>query len=126
MNTLDAACKLIQVIVALGIFNVWFLRLNKPTNYRGGDAKTMEEEFRVYGFSKQFMISIGTVKVFLASLLLLGLWYAPVAFIGAVGMTWVMLAAVVMHLKVSDPVRKAVPAFLMFLMSAFVAASTLS
>ena len=38
-----------QVIAALGIFNVWIIRFGKATNWRGGDAKNLKDEFQVYG-----------------------------------------------------------------------------
>ena len=41
---------IIQLIIALGIFNVWIIRLKKPSIYRGGDSENMESEFKAYGF----------------------------------------------------------------------------
>jgi len=108
---------LLQIVIALGILNVWCLRLNQPTEYRGGDAKNMEEEFRVYGLSKVVMVSTGAAKVLLALLLLYGLWDPSVVPFASGGMALLMLIAVTMHSKVRDPLRKAVPAFLMMLMS---------
>ena len=35
----------IQVIIALGIYNVWLLRFGKATEWRGGTATNMKEEF---------------------------------------------------------------------------------
>jgi DoxX-like family len=120
MNTLDTLAKVLQVVVALGIFNVWLLRLNKPTNYRGGNARTMEEEFRVYGFSRFFMVAVGLLKALFAVLLLIGLVIPEAATIGALGLALLMMAAFLMHVKVRDTLRKAVPALLMFAMSVFV------
>jgi len=34
-----------QVIAALGIFNVWIIRSGKATQRRGGDAKSLKDEF---------------------------------------------------------------------------------
>ena len=39
----------IKAIILLTIFNVWIFRFNKATPYRGGNAKSMKEEFEVYG-----------------------------------------------------------------------------
>ena len=111
---------ILQLIIALGIFNVWLLRTNRATDYRGGNAQTMEEEFRVYGFSRRFMYVIGAIKVTLAVLLLIGFWVPQLAAFAGFVMGALMLAAVLMHVKVHDPVKKAVPAFLMFLMSLLV------
>jgi hypothetical protein len=48
----------LQLVVALGIFNVWLLRSNKASSYRGGDAKTMREEFAAYGLPFWFMCGL--------------------------------------------------------------------
>ena len=39
----------LQVIVGLGLLNVWLLRFGKATPYRGSSAETMHQEFAVYG-----------------------------------------------------------------------------
>ena len=38
MNT---AVLIAQVVIALGIFNVWLLRFGKPTSWRGGTAQNI-------------------------------------------------------------------------------------
>ena len=63
---------LINVIVSLSILNVWLLRFNNQTPYRGGDSKTLEE-FHFYGLPTQFMYLIGITKVILAILLIVGI-----------------------------------------------------
>ena len=60
----------IQLIIALGIFNVWIIRINKPSKYRGGNSKNMESEFKIYGFSNLVMKIIGFSKLSLAFLLI--------------------------------------------------------
>ena len=45
----------IKLITSLGIFNVWLLRYNKNTEYRGGNAKSLKEEFETYGLNSWFM-----------------------------------------------------------------------
>jgi len=35
-----------QVIAALGIFNVWVIRFGSATNWWGGDAKSLKNEFQ--------------------------------------------------------------------------------
>ena len=46
---------IIQVIIAIGIFNVWIVRFKKPSIYRGGSSTSMESEFEAYGLSNTFM-----------------------------------------------------------------------
>jgi hypothetical protein len=98
MNYLLIALKL---IVSLGILNVWLLRSGKATAYRGGNAKTMREEFAVYGLPFPVFCLIGLLKI--------GLALALLAKPAAMGMGTLMLGAFLMHLKVKDPVSKAVP-----------------
>lgn len=99
----------LQLVVALGILNVWLLRSNKATAYRGGNAKTMREEFAAYGLPYWFMCVIGVLKVGLAISLLAGIWVPSMAQPAAIGMGVLMLGAFVMHLKVKDPLAKALP-----------------
>jgi hypothetical protein len=107
----------IQLFIAVGIFNVWVIRFNKPTAFRGGNAQTMEEEFRVYGLSDEARKVVGVLKLGLAALLIIGIWVPAIAVVAASCMAFLMLVAVVMHAKVSDPIKKAVPAFCMMMLS---------
>ena len=111
----------VQVIVALGIYNVWLLRTGKATNWRGGDAQNMKEEFEVYGLSETAMKAIGTLKVLFATSLLVGLFYPPVTQPAAIGLGILMLGAVAMHVKVQDPPMKSLPAFTMLVLCAVIA-----
>lgn len=115
-----------QLIIAIGIYNVWFLRTNRATAWRGGDARTMEEEFHTYGLSTFFMKVIRVVKVTMATLLIVGIWYPPFTTIGASIMAALMLAAVLMHMKVRDPVKKSLPAASLLLLSLLVACTNQS
>ncbi len=47
--------KLVQLFIASSIFNVWLLRYDDPTPYRGGSARNMREEFAAYGLSPTVM-----------------------------------------------------------------------
>jgi hypothetical protein len=38
----------LQLIIAIGLLNVWLARFHKPTKYRGAGAGNMEQEFRAY------------------------------------------------------------------------------
>ena len=52
---MQTVIHIIQIVIALAIFNVWVLRLNKSTNWRGGSASNMKEEFKAYGLPEWFM-----------------------------------------------------------------------
>ena len=112
---------ILQIIVALGILNVWLLRSGRATAYRGGAAKTLREEFSTYGLSFAAMCLIGGLKVGLALALLVGIWVPALVKPAAIGMGVLMLGAFGMHLKVSDPLVKAVPSLLVLAMCAGIA-----
>ncbi len=108
-----------QVVIALGIANVWLIRPAKATAYRGGGAKTMKEEFAVYGMSETMMKLIGAAKLTLAAALLVGIAVPVLVKPAAFAMAALMLGAVSMHLKVNDPPLKSLPAFTMLALSLF-------
>jgi hypothetical protein len=103
----------LQIFVALMILNVWILRSGKPTPFRGGDARNMREEFAIYGLPFWFMCAVGGFKVTLALALLVGIWIPEVGQWAASGLGLLMLGALVMHVKVKDPIKKAVPAMVL-------------
>jgi hypothetical protein len=113
---------LFQIIIALGIANVWLLRSGQSTAWRGGSAQNMTEEFAEYGLPAWFMKLVGAMKLTFAALLVIGIWVQGVTVYAALGLVALMLGAVAMHVKIGDPPKKAVPAFAMLAMSAFVAA----
>ncbi|ABA88594.2 hypothetical protein Pcar_1345 [Syntrophotalea carbinolica DSM 2380] len=118
MDQLKVIC---QLIIALGIFNVWVLRFGKETVWRGGTAKNMREEFEAYGLPFVFMITIGLLKIMLAILLIVGIWVPAVTRFAAFGLAILMSGAVGMHLKINDPIKKSLPAMSMLALSLIVA-----
>lgn len=111
----------LQVVIALGIANVWLVRPNRPTAYRGGGANSMKEEFAAYGLSEGAMRAIGAVKLLLAALLIVGIWVPVVVLPAAVIMAAMMLGAVAMHFKIKDAPIRALPALCMLCMSVAIA-----
>lgn len=109
-----------QAIIALGIYNVWLLRYGKSTQYRGGGAKNMQEEFAVYGLPGWSVYVIGFVKLVAATLLLVGIAYPVVVMPAAITMIILMMGAFAMHLKVKDPLIKAIPALTLLVLSVLV------
>ncbi len=112
-----------QIIIALGIFNVWLIRRGRSTPYRPDGAANLAEEFRRYGLPDWARVAIGTTKVALAILLLIGLVVTPVTLPAAALMSVLMAGAIVAHLKVRDPLTKAAPAAIMLLLSLVVVAT---
>lgn len=117
MSTLAIAC---QIIVALGIFNVWLVRRDRPTPYRPEGAGNIKEEFRRYGLPSWAWIAVGVAKVSLAVLLLVGVFVPAVAPIAGGAMALLMVSAIAAHIRVNDPPVKSLPAFLMLLLSTVV------
>ena len=103
------------LFVSTVVLNVWLLRFNKATPYRGGDATNMIEEFLVYGIEKPFLYLVGAIKIAAALGLLLGLFYKKFIIPCASIITVLMIGAVAMHFKVSDEAHKFFPAALMLL-----------
>ncbi|MCK0133603.1 DoxX family protein [Arenibacter sp. S6351L] len=106
-----------KIIIFISIINVWFIRFNKPTPWRGGDSKSMKEEFETYRLSPAIMYTVGTIKVTLAVLLLVSIWIKDLSTPAAGAMGIFMLGAIAMHFKADDPNIKSLPALILFLLS---------
>ena len=116
----------VQIIVALGIYNVWLVRYHRATPYRAGDATNMREEFANYGLPYSFMLFVGSLKILLATLLVIGVYYASIVQPAALGLAILMMGAVAMHVKVGDPVVKAIPASTVLLLCGFIVVAKFS
>ena len=115
--------KILSVVVGLTVINVWLFRSGKSTSYRGGDASNLMEEFEVYGLGEFFM-TIGIIKVSLAVLLLLSIYFKKLKLISSLGIAFMMLVAVYMHFSVGDELMKSMPASVMLVSCLIIALST--
>lgn len=120
---LENLASVFQVIVGLGLLNVWLIRAGNATAYRGGDAQNLKEEFATYGLPSAVFYIVGGLKIVSGVLLLAGFAFAPVVAPAAAVVAILMAGALTMHLKVGDPASKSVPATLMLLMSAAICAA---
>ncbi|MGI8431815.1 MAG: DoxX family protein [Chthoniobacterales bacterium] len=111
----------LQLIVAFGVLNVWLLRADKPTPYRGGDARNIREEFANYGLPVPVMFLVGAIKILLALALIAGIWIPQLVQPAAIGLGVMMLGAMAMHLKIKDPLMKALPSFSVLVLCAVIA-----
>lgn len=111
---------ILQIIVALGIYNVWLLRPNLKTAYRGKGAANLKQEFLAYGLSVHFMRFVGAIKLLSATAFILGIWYPIFTKPGAFVLAMMMAGAVLMHLKVGDSFKRYVPALFMFVASVII------
>tara|TARA_A100001011_G_C14185397_1_gene788805 strand:+ start:530 stop:916 length:387 start_codon:yes stop_codon:yes gene_type:complete len=113
---------ILKIITALGIFNVWILRYNKATEFRGGQAQNLKEEFETYGLKLWSMFIIGGIKISISILFIAGLFTQKLTLLnysdlyGAGIMSIIMIGAILMHLKVNDPMKKSIPAITMLTM----------
>jgi hypothetical protein len=110
-----------KLIVGLSILNVWLVRSKKSTEWRGGNATNITEEFRAYGLPGWFVPVIGSAKVGLALLLLASIAYTQYESYAAYGIAILMFGAVLMHVKIGDPIKKSFPAFSFLVLSLAIA-----
>jgi type IV secretory pathway VirB6-like protein len=106
----------LQILAALGLLNVWLLRFNRATTYRGGDASSMVEEFAAYRLPAWFAYAIGMLKVGSALALIAGIWFPAAVFPAAALVCVLMLGALGMHARIRDPLRKSLPALAMLVL----------
>lgn len=114
---MDFIESIIQLIIPLGIINVWLLRSKQRSSYRGKDAASLKEEFAAYGLSDWIFYTVGALKLSAAAMLLLGFFLPVLVLPGAVLMAVLMLGAVAMHAKVGDSPIRYLPAALMLAMA---------
>ncbi|MGC8549685.1 MAG: DoxX family protein [Acidobacteriaceae bacterium] len=115
---------ILQIVVALGLLNVWLLRFNRETAYRGGAARNMREEFAAYGLPGWFTYVVGFLKVAAALCLLIGIWIHPIVFPAAALVGVLMIGALAMHIKVGDPLKKSLPALCVLIMALIICIGT--
>lgn len=107
----------LQLVVGLGLLNVWLVRPKSATAYRGGAATSLKEEFAVYGLPGAVFYLVGALKITAGVVLILGVWIALPVQLAAAVIAALMVGAVIMHAKVRDPLVRAVPATIMLILS---------
>lgn len=113
----SAIASVLQLVVGLGLLNVWVVRSRSATEYRGGSATSLREEFAVYGLPPVAFYAVGVLKVSAALVLIAGVFLDLAVATAAGIVVALMVGAVAMHVKVRDPARKAAPATLVLVMS---------
>lgn len=118
--------RALQIFIALGLINVWLVRFNRTTKYRGAGAQNMKEEFEVYGLPVWFMYIVGFFKILIAFSMFLVLFVPNLMRMVGVPalllLSVLMLGAISMHIKVKDAFIKTLPAIIMLSMSILVLA----
>ena len=64
---------IVQLLIAITLLNVWIVRNNKPTPYRGKAAPTLKDEFIAYGLPLWLFTTVGILKVMIAFTLVFGI-----------------------------------------------------
>lgn len=108
---------ILQVIVGIGLLNVWLVRARAATPFRGGSAQSLREEFAAYGLPDWCFYTVGALKIGSAILLIVGIWVPELIRPAALTVAVLMIGALVMHAKVKDKLTKFLPAFLLLLMT---------
>lgn len=108
MNTYAAAA---QLIVALSIGFVWVFRFDNIVT-----------EFRLYGLNDLTRTMVGTTKIVLATLLVVGIWYPQLVLVPALLMGLLMVAAQYFHFKAHNPWAKHLPSLFLLALCIFIAA----
>ena len=104
-----------QLIVAVSIVIVWVFRFDN-----------IVKEFKQYGLSDLIRTMVGSAKIVLATLLVVGIWYPALVLIPALIMAFLMLSAQYFHFKVKNPWQKRVPSLFLLLLCLFIAAVSLN
>jgi hypothetical protein len=107
----------LQLVVGLGLLNVWLVRPRSATAYRGGEAASLKDEFAVYGLPVAVFYLVGALKIAAAVILIAGIGLDLPVRVAAGVVAALMVGALIMHVKVSDPLKKALPATVMLAMS---------
>lgn len=109
--------SLFQVVVGLSVMRVWTINFNKSTPWRGGGARNMKEEFTAYGLPQWMVYFVGILKVIFSIGLIAGLWIPELISFSASGIAIFMFFAILMHVKIKDPIKKSIPALTFMVLS---------
>jgi len=96
MITLPSAIYVLKILVVSSIFFVWVVRYSN-----------IIEEFKVFGLPAWLRDFVGILKLSFALMLLSS--DSTIILLGASGITALMLAALLTHLKVKNPFFKMLP-----------------
>lgn len=112
-----------KVVIALGLFNVWLLRSNKPSAYRGGLSQNLQEEFAAYGLSQPMFYTVGFFKLGAAVALVASIWFPEIQNISAYVLIALLTGSVLMHVKIRDEFKKSLPAISLLIMLIYIVVS---
>ena len=114
MENINIPGSIAQIIVAISIGTVWIFRFDN-----------IVKEFKQYGLSDLVRTLVGSAKIVLATLLVVGIWYPSLVLIPALLMAFLMLSAQYFHFKVKNPWHKHLPSLFLLALCVFIAFESL-
>ena len=107
--------SILQIITASSVFFVWVVRYDN-----------IIEEFVYYKLPTWLRDLVGILKVSFGIMLLMGVYDEKFKIIGAGGLSLLMIAALLTHVKVKNPIYKAIPAVTLLSFSVIIILSSLT
>lgn len=102
-----------QIIVSISIVIVWVFRRDNITL-----------EFQQYKLSNLSKNIVGSLKISLATILILGIWYDEFLLIPSILMAFLMICAQYFHFKVKNPWYKFMPSLGLLFLSLLIAVTS--
>jgi hypothetical protein len=104
-----------QIIVSISVIIVWVFR-----------RENIIVEFEQYGISDTIRDLVGALKISLATILILGIWYNEFLFSSSLAMAFLMICAQYFHIKARNPFNKFIPSLCLLILCLFIAAKNLA
>ena len=114
MENINLMSSAAQLIVALSIGIVWIFRFDN-----------IVKEFKQYGLSNLVRTMVGSAKIVLATLLVVGIWYPSLVLVPAFLMAFLMLSAQYFQFKVKNPWKKHIPSLFLLALCIYIAFESL-
>tara|TARA_B110000444_G_scaffold185511_1_gene174620 strand:- start:804 stop:1148 length:345 start_codon:yes stop_codon:yes gene_type:complete len=103
-----------QLVVAISVIIVWVFR-----------KENIIVEFEQYGISDIIRNIVGALKISLATIIILGIWYNEFLILSSLGMAFLMICAQYFHIKVRNPFKKFIPSLCLLILCLFIAVKNL-
>ena len=104
---------IMQIITATSVLFVWVVRY-----------KNIIKEFEQYNLPSWLRDVVGIFKISFAIMLLIGIFDERLKIIGAGGLSLLMIAAFLTHLKVKNPIYKTLPSITLLSFSVIISLSS--
>ena len=101
---------LAQLTVSISVIVVWVFRRDN-----------IDLEFQLYKLSNLTKNIIGALKISLATMLILGIWYPELLLISSLSMAFLMLCAQYFHFRAKNPWHKYIPSLFLLTLSLLIA-----